>query len=269
VIALNSLLYSTTLVPPLDPSVTDPCGQLNWLTGELAQAKANQEKVIIVGHIPPLAGSWMDAFIASYRATIAPHTSSISLQLFGHLHQFLPVAYTNAKSEPLLICGGGFTRKSKTVPSFGIFAVDASAGWAPRDYHQVYLSMDDAAGTSGIGTSGTWTVGPSFVDTYALPEFSASAVHALAESYLPAASPSSSSSSSSSSSASSSSSSSSSSTFGLGGGKDMAFDNMFAMINGGYRPEWIDKCGIKCARDWACYMISSSVAAYETCKADH
>ncbi|KAM4697277.1 sphingomyelin phosphodiesterase [Discoglossus pictus] len=63
---------------------TDPAGQLQWLVGELQEAEDNQEKVHIIGHIPPAV--CMKSWSWNYYRIVSRYESTIAAQFFGHTH---------------------------------------------------------------------------------------------------------------------------------------------------------------------------------------
>uniref|UniRef100_A0A8C3FFZ5 Sphingomyelin phosphodiesterase n=1 Tax=Chrysemys picta bellii TaxID=8478 RepID=A0A8C3FFZ5_CHRPI len=65
-------------------NATDPAGQLQWLVGVLQAAEGQQEKVHIIGHIPPAhclrSWSW------NYYRIVNRFEGTIAAQFFGHTH---------------------------------------------------------------------------------------------------------------------------------------------------------------------------------------
>lgn len=53
VIVLHNLVWSYLIKPPISDTESDPCGQFAFLESELAESNSTQQKVIILGHIPP------------------------------------------------------------------------------------------------------------------------------------------------------------------------------------------------------------------------
>ncbi|CAM5073512.1 unnamed protein product [Natator depressus] len=65
-------------------NATDPAGQLQWLVGVLQAAEGRQEKVHIIGHIPP--AHCMRSWSWNYYRIINRFEGTIAAQFFGHTH---------------------------------------------------------------------------------------------------------------------------------------------------------------------------------------
>ncbi|KAG5467179.1 hypothetical protein CUR178_00820 [Leishmania enriettii] len=105
VLALHTLLWMHRLQPALSDNETDPCQQLDWMKREINAARSAEQKVIIIGHIPPqpdvfrvisrgAVGSaeedmyWKPTYQKAYTALLSENKDIITLQLFGHTHRF-------------------------------------------------------------------------------------------------------------------------------------------------------------------------------------
>lgn len=65
---------------------TDPAAELQWLIYELQSAEFSQEKVHIIGHIPPGESDCVKVWSRNYYSIIARYESTIAAQFFGHTH---------------------------------------------------------------------------------------------------------------------------------------------------------------------------------------
>jgi len=63
---------------------TDPAGQLQWLVSVLLKAEENNEKVHIIGHIPP--SGTLNWFKWNYYRIVDRFHDTIAAQFFGHTH---------------------------------------------------------------------------------------------------------------------------------------------------------------------------------------
>lgn len=67
-------------------NATDPASHLQWLIYELQAAESSNEKVHIIGHIPPGHGDCMRIWSRNYHKIIKRYESTITGQFFGHTH---------------------------------------------------------------------------------------------------------------------------------------------------------------------------------------
>ncbi|XP_044003284.1 sphingomyelin phosphodiesterase [Aphidius gifuensis] len=65
---------------------TDPVSELQWLVYELQGAEMNDEKVHIIGHIPPGHSDCLKVWSRNYYHIINRYESTITAQFFGHTH---------------------------------------------------------------------------------------------------------------------------------------------------------------------------------------
>ncbi|XP_031785986.1 sphingomyelin phosphodiesterase isoform X3 [Nasonia vitripennis] len=65
---------------------TDPVSELQWLIYELQGAEINNEKVHIIGHIPPGHSDCLKVWSRNYYHIINRYESTITAQFFGHTH---------------------------------------------------------------------------------------------------------------------------------------------------------------------------------------
>lgn len=65
---------------------TDPATELQWFIYELQSAEFSNEKVHILGHIPPGHPDCLKVWSRNYYEIIARYESTITAQFFGHTH---------------------------------------------------------------------------------------------------------------------------------------------------------------------------------------
>lgn len=65
---------------------TDPSTELQWLINELQLAEIADEKVHIIGHIPPGYQDCLKMWSHNYYEVIARFESTVTAQFFGHTH---------------------------------------------------------------------------------------------------------------------------------------------------------------------------------------
>lgn len=158
VVVLNTVMYSVDLTPPLATTTADPCGQFAFLRATLLDAQARGMRVIIIAHIPPglnlydtlvsgmvegaVSQFWRDDFVGTYRNILASvaATNTVSLQLFGHTHQFSVVADAALGAPGLII--PSVTRVFGNNPSYFVGTFDDET-WELVDVRQRYLSSTD------------------------------------------------------------------------------------------------------------------------------
>lgn len=65
---------------------TDPATELQWFIYELQSAEFSNEKVHVVGHIPPGHPDCLKVWSRNYYAIISRYESTVTAQFFGHTH---------------------------------------------------------------------------------------------------------------------------------------------------------------------------------------
>lgn len=64
----------------------DPSSELQWLINELQLAEIAEEKVHIIGHIPPGYEDCLKIWSHNYYEIIARYENTVTAQFFGHTH---------------------------------------------------------------------------------------------------------------------------------------------------------------------------------------
>ncbi|KAJ8923617.1 hypothetical protein NQ315_010196 [Exocentrus adspersus] len=65
---------------------TDPAKELQWLVYELQEAEKNNEKVHLIGHIPPGSTDCMKAWSQNFYSIVERFEATITAQFYGHSH---------------------------------------------------------------------------------------------------------------------------------------------------------------------------------------
>jgi len=87
VICLNTN-YCTRLNPWTMFDPVDPGKQLKWLTEELHAAEMDNDKVHIIGHIPPDNRECTQAWLFNYLRIIDRFQDTVLAAYYGHTHRY-------------------------------------------------------------------------------------------------------------------------------------------------------------------------------------
>lgn len=85
-------------------NATDPASHLQWLVHELEAAELSNEKVHIIGHIPPGYVDCMRIWSRNYYKIVQRFESTITGQFFGHTHSDEIQIYWNDPDESSKFC---------------------------------------------------------------------------------------------------------------------------------------------------------------------
>lgn len=158
IISLNTILWSTKIVPSLDPTVADPCGQLAFLQSSLADAVTAGRKVIILGHIPPgldVHGVmtdgfsqkqmfWASRFQTSFVSIVQQFASSVTFMMFGHTHMLSFIADTSTFPTIPIFIVPSISPVYSNNPSYLIATIDSVTGNVQRLRHRVFSLKDSS-----------------------------------------------------------------------------------------------------------------------------
>jgi hypothetical protein len=115
VFSLNTILYHVR--NKAFAKVDDPCGQLAWLAAELHAARAASARVILAGHVPPVAIAtspsqagyyWWPDHQDKFLALMHEFSDVITTSLWGHAHHDLvsiafPLCIVHISKSPPII----------------------------------------------------------------------------------------------------------------------------------------------------------------------
>ncbi|RNF00778.1 beta-fructofuranosidase-like protein [Trypanosoma rangeli] len=160
VIVLHSLVWCHEVHPSIPDTEADPCGQFQFLTTELANARKAHAKVIILTHIPPYIDLWKLLRTGSFTAVaenmywkpmyqtrfnqlMKKYSGTVTVQLYGHTHLFSFQALTGGVPSFII---PATTPLYKNIPSYFIAHLK-DEDFSLRSLIQRYLN------------NGTWTNG--------------------------------------------------------------------------------------------------------------
>jgi sphingomyelin phosphodiesterase len=86
ILALNTN-YCARLNPWSFYDPVDPANQLKWLAAELLEAELNQDKVHIIGHVPPDNRECTQAWLFNFINIVDRFRDTILAQFYGHTHR--------------------------------------------------------------------------------------------------------------------------------------------------------------------------------------
>ncbi|XP_060581957.1 acid sphingomyelinase-like phosphodiesterase 3b [Ruditapes philippinarum] len=181
IVAMNSNMYYTKDTLTVD--LEDPAGQFAWLDSVLTNATANNEKVILTGHVPPgyttpRGVSWMtDAFNKKFIDIVLRHSSVIVAMHFGHEHHDSFRLFYNQAGTPAVSL---FLAPSVTPwryqlpdgeiepphnPGARLVKYDRQTG-KQLDILQYYADLNSANANNKL----TWTLGYNATSLYGIPD---------------------------------------------------------------------------------------------------
>ncbi|XP_064489276.1 sphingomyelin phosphodiesterase-like [Ornithodoros turicata] len=161
-------------------NTTDPTSELAWLTEELQASEILDEKVHIIGHIPPGGSDCLTVWSHNYYKIIARFESTVRGQFFGHTHMdeievfyHSPRNYTGPFSVAYL--SPSATTYNTGNPAYRIFTVDGgtrNSTWTVLD-HETY-TMDLAHANEHPDIEPDWTLEYSAKSAFGLSSLDAS-----------------------------------------------------------------------------------------------
>lgn len=143
IISLNSLLCDTMNFL-LIQNPTDPGNQVSWLENELRTAEKNNEKVIIIGHIPLTHSTFPAQCSLRLNALIDRFSDTIIANLFGHTHEdgfHIVTEYFNS-TNPISICltTPSLTTYSYKNPRFRVYELNSSTKII-NNFNEYFLNL--------------------------------------------------------------------------------------------------------------------------------
>lgn len=105
-VVINSVLYADLRFTRGFAKIEDdPAGQFAWMANQFEAARANNEYVMICGHVPPAitnnehlafgevnsrlfeTAQWLEKYVARYVDMVANYSDVVTAQFFGHTHR--------------------------------------------------------------------------------------------------------------------------------------------------------------------------------------
>jgi len=158
---------------------TDPGNMLAWLRKELYQAETSNEKVLIIGHIPPGGRFGESDWAMRYQVIINRFQNIIVGQMFGHTHQdefeLVPSLVEGLNPASVLHVAPSFTSFSFQNPSFRVYEFDLQTKHLV-DVHQYRLPLYKLDRTEP-----SFEKAYSMKEEYAMKDLSASSFEKLVE----------------------------------------------------------------------------------------
>lgn len=133
-------------------NTTDPLGELQWLIEQLENAELSDEKVHIIGHIPPGSSDCLKAWSSNYYRIVNRYESTIRSQFFGHIHvdafqMFYDLSHSHRRPASVAYIGPSITPYTHLNPAYRIYTVDGNydnSTWAVLDHETHFLNLTDA-----------------------------------------------------------------------------------------------------------------------------
>ncbi len=133
-------------------NVIDPAGELAWLISVLQHAEDLQEKVHILGHIPPGSGDCTKAWSWNYYSIVNRYESTITGQFFGHTHYDHMEIFYDPETDYVRPVSVAFIAPSVTAfynlnPGFRIYTMDGyyfNSSWCVLDHETYIMNLTEA-----------------------------------------------------------------------------------------------------------------------------
>ncbi|GAM27540.1 hypothetical protein SAMD00019534_107160 [Acytostelium subglobosum LB1] len=129
-------------------NMNKPNNQTDWLIDVLAQSEANNEKVMIIGHIPcTLKSGTLDVWCEIYQNIVERYSSVITAQIYGHTHYdqlvlFSDVA-THTKPTGMNYVAPSMTTYQNHEPGFRIYEFNYDTN-EMVNYYQFHTNLTQA-----------------------------------------------------------------------------------------------------------------------------
>ncbi|KAB0799106.1 hypothetical protein PPYR_06986 [Photinus pyralis] len=140
---------------------TDPAKELDWLVNQLEQAENNDEKVHIIGHIPPGSSDCMKTWSHNFNEIVNRYQNVIKAQFYGHTHsdEFQLFYDPNNSSRPnnVAYVAPSVTPFSGYNPAYRIYHVDGEhpdSTWEVIDHETWIMDLDKA--NSNLNENPEW-----------------------------------------------------------------------------------------------------------------
>ncbi|KAF2069133.1 hypothetical protein CYY_009549 [Polysphondylium violaceum] len=223
----NDMINFYNLLPTY---LAGPNNQSDWLINTLTQAEQNNEKVLLIGHIPcTLKAASTDQWCAMYEAVVARFSDILVGQIYGHTHIDQLVVFTDP-ADRTKATGTNFVTPSMTTyqnhePGYRIFEFDYSTNQI-TNYYQYHANMTEANLTGHINFTLTYSA----KEEYGLPDLSPQSWYDLTMSFK----------------------------------TDISkFDSYFKNIHIGPVQS---ECDQDCRYNWVCEILGTTSSLYDQCK---
>ncbi|XP_055686380.1 sphingomyelin phosphodiesterase isoform X1 [Lutzomyia longipalpis] len=130
---------------------TDPATELQWLIYELQSAEFSNEKVHIIGHIPPGHSDCLKVWSRNYYKIVSRYESIVTGQFFGHTHfDEFEIFYDPddlSRATNIGYIGPSVTPYNDLNPGYRIYYVDGDHGATTRlvvDHESWIMNLREA-----------------------------------------------------------------------------------------------------------------------------
>ncbi|XP_037078854.1 sphingomyelin phosphodiesterase-like [Pollicipes pollicipes] len=134
-------------------NATDPAQELSWLVYELQAAELNQEKVHILGHIPPGHTDCLAVWSKNYYRIVDRYSGTVAAQFFGHTHfDEYSLIYPEVPGDPegsanatgLMYIGPSITTYLNLNPGYRLYDVEKKGNKMVVDHETWIMDLDKA-----------------------------------------------------------------------------------------------------------------------------
>jgi len=149
IVTINTIIYSVSHSPVVDPLPEDPFRQFAWLRSRLEAAAEQNRTVWIVGHIPPgietygYSELWSPAYVRKYLDIVQDPVlgPTVAAQIFGHVHkeEFRLLPNAPAGAGPILLTAA-ISPIYENNPPFRFFEYDP-ATQRPVTYTEFFAEL--------------------------------------------------------------------------------------------------------------------------------
>jgi sphingomyelin phosphodiesterase len=157
---------------------TDPAEELKWLVYELQLAEFKDEKVHIIGHIPPGHVDCVAVWSRNYNRIINRYENTVTAQFFGHTHadEFQLFYDLENRTRPINIAyiGPSVTPYYGLNPTYRIYDVSESSGRV-INHETWYMDLEKA--NANPNQEPVWEKLYSVLEDYQLPSLSLDSWH--------------------------------------------------------------------------------------------
>jgi len=159
---------------------TDPTGQLAWLAKVLDSAEQKNEKVYVIGHIPPGSSGCYSAYGQRYYNIINQYNNTVIGQFFGHSHEdyfevFRDVETNLIPTNLAFICPS-ITSYIGINPTFRLYQYNTDS-FVIENYFQYYADLE----AGNVNGSLDFVLMYDAISSYDLPDMSAQSYQNLIE----------------------------------------------------------------------------------------
>eukprot|EP00118_Oscarella_pearsei_P010009 m.59311 g.59311 ORF g.59311 m.59311 type:complete len:554 (+) comp34881_c0_seq1:24-1685(+) len=177
-LALNTDFgYQLNLYNLLDNTTSVFQQQRDWIDATLKEAEENNEKVVLIGHVPPGIFGSIESYGDFYVPLIQKYKDVVVAQLFGHTHrdQFQVVHGDNgADPVGVVLISPPVTTFVDVNPSFRIYLMDPET-FELVDYEQYHINLTEANRLAALNRTDEvkWFKAYTAREEYGLPDLSA------------------------------------------------------------------------------------------------